>query len=46
MQITKLIELDINRPVIDKAFPYEQINEAIAYVETGRSKGKVVINIK
>ena len=45
-EITKLIEMGIVKPVIDKVFPFEQTNEALAYVETGRSKGKVVIKIK
>lgn len=45
-QITKLIESGVIKPVIDKVFPFEQTNEAIAYVETGRAKGKVVIKVK
>ena len=45
-QITKLIDSGIIKPVIDKVFPFEQTNLAMAYVETGRSKGKVVIKIK
>jgi len=45
-EITKLIEAGIIKPVIDKAFPFEQTNEAITYVETGRAKGKVVITVK
>jgi NADPH:quinone reductase-like Zn-dependent oxidoreductase len=45
-QITKLVELGIIKPVIDKVFPFEQTNEAMAYVETGRAKGKVVIKVK
>lgn len=45
-EITKLIEAGIIRPVIDKVFPFEQTNEALAYVEAGRSKGKVVIKVK
>ena len=45
-QITKLIESGAIKPVIDKVFPFEQTNEAMAYVETGRAKGKVVIKIQ
>ena len=45
-QITKLIESGIIEPVIDKVFPFEHTNEAIAYVETGRTRGKVVVKLK
>lgn len=45
-EITKLIEAGIIRPVIDKVFPFEQTNEALAYIETGRAKGKVVVKVK
>jgi len=42
-QITSLIEAGIIRPVMDRVFPFEATNEALAYVEAGRSKGKVVV---
>lgn len=45
-QITKLIEAGVIKPVMDKVFPFEQTNEAMAYVETGRAKGKVVVSVK
>ena len=45
-QITKLIESGVIKPVMDKVFPFEQTNEAMAYVEAGRAKGKVVIKVK
>lgn len=45
-EITKLIEAGTIKPVIDKVFPFEQTNEALEYVETGRSRGKVVIKVK
>lgn len=44
-QITKLIESGAIKPVMDKIFPFKQTNEAMAYVETGRAKGKVVIKV-
>ena len=45
-QITSLIESGAIRPVIDKVFPFESTNEAMAYVESGRAKGKVVIKVR
>lgn len=45
-RITELIESGIMKPVVDKVFPFEQTNEALTYVETGRAKGKVIIKVK
>lgn len=45
-QITSLINAGNIRPVIDKIFPFEDTNEALAYVESGRAKGKVVVKVK
>jgi NADPH:quinone reductase-like Zn-dependent oxidoreductase len=45
-EITSLIEAGAIRPVMDRVFPFEKTNEALAYVETGRAKGKVVVAIK
>ena len=45
-KITAFIESGAIRPVIDRVFPFEATNEALAYVETGRAKGKVVIKIR
>jgi len=45
-QITPLIESGAIRPVIDQVFPFESTNEAMAYVESGRAKGKVVIKVR
>ena len=45
-EITALIEAGAIHPVVDRVFPFAQTNEAMAYVETGRAKGKVVIKLK
>lgn len=44
-EITRLIEGGAIRPIVDKVFPFEATNEAMAYVESGRAKGKVVIKM-
>ncbi|MEO8243876.1 MAG: NADP-dependent oxidoreductase [bacterium] len=45
-QIAALIEAGHIRPVVDRVYPFADTNEAIAHVESGRSKGKVVIKVK
>lgn len=45
-QISGLIDSGALRPVVDKIFPFTQTPDALAYVETGRSKGKVVIKVQ
>lgn len=45
-EITRLMDAGTIRPVVDKVFPFEATNEALAYVESGRAKGKVVIQLK
>lgn len=45
-EITRLVETGAIRPVIDRVFPFESTNDALAYVEAGRAKGKVVVKIK
>ncbi|AGS20332.1 NADP-dependent oxidoreductase [Rhizobium etli] len=44
-EIARLIEQGVIRPVVDKVFPFERTGDALAYVETGRAKGKVVIAV-
>ncbi|MGO9941521.1 MAG: zinc-binding dehydrogenase, partial [Rhodoblastus sp.] len=45
-EIASLIESGAIRPVVDKVFPFEATGDALAYVESGRAKGKVVINME
>ena len=41
--IAKLVETGDIKPVIDKIFPLDRVNDALAYSESGRATGKVVI---
>lgn len=44
-QIAALIDDGIIRPVVDRVFPFASTKEAMAYVEAGRAKGKVVVSM-
>src|SRR6185503_17151807 len=45
-EITSLVDDGIIRPVVDRVFPFTSTKEAMAYVEAGRAKGKVVVSLK
>lgn len=45
-EIASLIDAEAIRPVVDRVFPFESTNEALAYVEKGRAKGKVVVKVR
>ena len=45
-EIGELLKAARIRPVIDKVFPFDQAKEALAYLEKGRAKGKVVVQMK
>ena len=40
-----LVDAGVIRPVIDRVFPIDDTLEALSYVESGRSKGKVVVTM-
>lgn len=44
-KIGELIEASRIRPVIDKVVPFVQAKEGLAYLEKGRAKGKVVVQM-
>jgi alcohol dehydrogenase len=44
-RLAELIEQGKLRVVVDKAYPFAKISDALAYVETGRAKGKVVVTM-
>ena len=43
--ITPMLESGQIKPLIDKVYPLEQTREALAHVESGRARGKVVIAV-
>jgi NADPH:quinone reductase-like Zn-dependent oxidoreductase len=45
-QIADLADQGKIRPVIDRVFAFDALNDALAYVDTGRAKGKVVVAMK
>jgi NADPH:quinone reductase-like Zn-dependent oxidoreductase len=45
-EIAALIEAGTLQPVIDRTFSLDQVNEALAYSESGRARGKVVVAIR
>lgn len=45
-EIGSLIDSGIIRPVVDRVFPFESTKEALAYVETGHAKGKVIVKVR
>jgi NADPH:quinone reductase-like Zn-dependent oxidoreductase len=45
-KITALIDSGVIRPVVDRVFPFASTKDAMAYVEAGRAKGKVVVAVR
>lgn len=45
-ELTSLIESGVLRPTIDRIFPLDATADALAYVDQGRAKGKVVIKVR
>jgi NADPH:quinone reductase-like Zn-dependent oxidoreductase len=45
-EITSLVDAAVINPLMDRVFPFEATKEALAYVEKGRAKGKVVVTVR
>jgi NADPH:quinone reductase-like Zn-dependent oxidoreductase len=41
--LTELVDQGALRPHVDKVFPFAQTREALAYAESGKARGKVVV---
>ena len=44
-ELAELIEQGTLKVVVDKTYPFAKVPEALAYVESGRAKGKVVVTM-
>ncbi len=44
-QIAALVEQGAIRPVLDRVFPFAEVQAALEHSETGRAKGKIVVSI-
>ena len=45
-QLAALVEQDKLKVIVDKVYPFAEIADALAYVEGGRAKGKVVVTMR
>jgi NADPH:quinone reductase-like Zn-dependent oxidoreductase len=45
-EIGGLLQTGKIRPVIDRVFPFDHAKEALAHLEKGRAKGKVVVQVR
>jgi NADPH:quinone reductase-like Zn-dependent oxidoreductase len=44
-EIARLVDNGVIRPVIDQVFPFERTADAMARVQSGRAKGKVIVDM-
>jgi alcohol dehydrogenase len=44
-ELAQLVDSDKLEPVIDRVFPFADIGQAFAYLESGRAKGKIVVRM-
>lgn len=45
-ELAELIRQGTLEPVVDRVFPFADIDQAFAYLESGRAKGKVVVQMR
>jgi alcohol dehydrogenase len=44
-EISKLVTQGALKPVLDRRFPFDATREAVAYVESGKAVGKVIVDV-
>jgi NADPH:quinone reductase-like Zn-dependent oxidoreductase len=43
--VSRLVQSGAIKPLVDKVFPLESVRDALAFSESGRATGKVVIKV-
>lgn len=44
-ELASLVDAGVLHPIVDRVFPFAEIAQAFAYLETGRAKGKVIVRM-
>jgi NADPH:quinone reductase-like Zn-dependent oxidoreductase len=44
-EVTRLVEEGAIRPLVDREYPLDQVRDALAYSESGRATGKIVVRM-
>jgi len=44
-EISKLVDQRALKPILDRRFPFDATREAVAYVESGKAVGKVIVDV-
>jgi alcohol dehydrogenase len=44
-EISKLVDQRTLKPILDRRFPFDATREAVAYVESGKAVGKVIVDV-
>jgi alcohol dehydrogenase len=45
-RLAALVDQGVVKPLVDRVYPFEQVGDALAYVETGHARGKVIVQIR
>jgi NADPH:quinone reductase-like Zn-dependent oxidoreductase len=45
-ELATLVDAGHLRPIVDRVFPFDATLDAVAYVDQGRAKGKVVVTLE
>lgn len=44
--LSNLLEAETLKPIIDRVYPFEEAEQALAYSESGKAKGKIILKLK